>query len=61
MTETIIDMNDEDNCCTCALCGGHRAAYSDPPVCPDCRGDWEVEVAFNKWAREQVQDGDLWP
>ena len=55
MTEILIDMFDEAHCCECAVCGGHRAAYSYPPTCNDCRGEWEIETEFNKWAREQVK------
>jgi hypothetical protein len=38
----------------CVICGGHRIAYSWPPVCsPACRDEWDIEVAFNKMAREE--------
>jgi len=46
MTTEIIDMYDEAHCCECAVCGGHRAAYSSPPVCRDrnCVFEWEIET-----------------
>ena len=46
MTTEIINMYDDDHCCECAVCHGHRAAYSYPPVCkePNCRFEWELET-----------------
>ena len=53
-TETI-DMYDEDHCSECAICGGHRAAYSDPPVCcKDCKSEWEIDTLFNQWAKGMI-------
>ena len=54
MTETRIDIYDEAHCCECAVCGGHRTAYSYPPVCAGCRDTWEIEVEFNRWAKDQT-------
>jgi len=50
MTTEIIDMHDEDHCCECAVCGGHRSACSYPPVCPNCRAEWEIETNLNQRA-----------
>jgi hypothetical protein len=55
MTEERIDMFSEEHCCECAVCGGHRAAYSYPPVCKRCQYVWEYETNFNRWSREQVK------
>ena len=52
MGETeIVDMYDEDHCSECVVCGGHRAAYSHPPVCrePNCLLEWEIGIEFNRW------------
>lgn len=37
----------------CLLCNGHRTAYSWPPVCADCRPEWEIECAFNRTVSEE--------
>ena len=48
MTIEIIDPYDEDHCSECVVCGGHRAAYSSPPVCkePNCLLEWQIETSF---------------
>ena len=47
MNEIRIDPWDEENCCKCVVCGGHRAAYSDPPVCkePNCLFEWNIATS----------------
>ncbi len=44
---------DED--CECFICGGHRVAYSYPPVCAKCRDEYEFEVHANKTMRELAE------
>lgn len=46
MTAEHIDMYDDDHCCECAVCGGHRAANSSPPVCKNenCLGEWNIST-----------------
>ncbi len=49
MTDTIDPYTDE-TCCTCVVCGGHRVAFSCPPVCRDenCKLEYEIECDFHK-------------
>jgi len=51
MTETHTDPYDDENCCVCMVCGGHRAAYSYPPVCkePNCKMEWQIETDYDHW------------
>jgi len=53
MTTEYIDPYDDNHCCECVVCHGHRAAYSSPPVCkePNCRDEWDIETAFNNAVR----------
>lgn len=40
----------------CVICGGHIPAGKYPPVCGDaCRNEYNIEVDFNKIAREEIE------
>lgn len=41
--------------CTCAICYGHRIAYSWPPVCCEhCRVMWESECNHDHFASHET-------
>jgi predicted nucleic acid-binding Zn ribbon protein len=38
----------------CVVCGGHIIAGTYPPVCSDdCRTEWDINVEFSRWVREE--------
>lgn len=55
MTPLVIDLCDwaRDNPTECLLCHEHRTAYSWPPVCGNCREEWEMERAINRVMHEE--------
>lgn len=50
MTSLVVDISDwaMDNPTKCLLCLEHRTAYSWPPVCENCREEFEIECAIDR-------------
>ena len=45
---------DFEDPCTCVICGGHRIAYSYPPICDGCNLMWEIEMAHGELEQNET-------
>ena len=47
-------MRNDEIITECVVCGNYINAGAYPPVCSEnCRADWDIEVAFHRWAKDK--------
>jgi hypothetical protein len=53
VVDSFADEPEYDERTDCVICGGHRVAYSWPPVCSEhCLLEWDIECMFNNLAAQ---------